>query len=198
MPAAPAPAGSAVHAPALRPSPSGGGQPLRLAAKAPLAEPALRPSVPLVQATEPEPVVVIRSIADLAALADTHRDMAFKVLLKRCVRPVRIDNGRLEISLTADAPKTLIPDLNANLQRWTGRRWVVSVSREEGGPTLAEEEASRRQNAITDAAADPAVAAILARFPGSRIIDVRLPAAAEIPDDDLPAAPGPNVEDDDS
>ena len=31
----------------------------------------------------------IRSLADIAALADTHRDMAFKVLLKRCVRPVR-------------------------------------------------------------------------------------------------------------
>ncbi len=198
VPAAPVPTGSALPAPALMPQPSGGGQPLRLAADAPLAEPGLQPSVPLVQPTEPEPAVVIRSIADLAALADRHRDMAFKVLLKRCVRPVRIDNGRLEISLTADAPKTLIPDLNANLQTWTGRRWVVSVSREDGGPTLAEEEASRRQTAITDAAADPAVAAILARFPGSRIIDVRLPAAAEIADDDLAAAPGPIVEEDDS
>ena len=34
----------------------------------------------------------MRSLADIAALADTHRDIAFKVLLKRCVRPVRIEN----------------------------------------------------------------------------------------------------------
>src|SRR5262245_62096932 len=105
--------------------------------------------------------------------------MAFKVLLKRCVRPVRVESGRIDISLTADAPKTLISDLNANLQKWTGRRWVVSVSREEGGPTLAEQEASRRETQFTDARADPAVAAILSRFPGAKIIDVRIPDTPE-------------------
>ncbi len=173
---------------ARMPSGLGGGQAMRLVETQPAPVSVMQPAEPIGET----PTVPLRSLADIAALADTHRDMAFKVLLKRCVRPVRIENGRIDISLTADAPKTLISDLNANLQKWTGRRWVVSVSREEGGPTLAEQEASRRETALTDARSDPTVAAILARFPGAKIIDVRIPDTPDIEADavaDMPVEP---------
>ncbi|HET9537909.1 MAG TPA: DNA polymerase III subunit gamma/tau, partial [Mesorhizobium sp.] len=171
----------------------GGGQAMRIVETEPVPSPVAPPAEPAVEA----PTVPLRTLADIAALADTHRDMAFKVLLKRCVRPVRIENGRIDISLTPDTPKTLISDLNANLQKWTGRRWVVSVSREEGGPTLAEQEASRRETALTDARNDPTVAAILARFPGAKIIDVRIPNAPEQETEageDLPIEPAADDE----
>ena len=51
--------------------------------------------------------------------------------------------------------------------------------REEGGQTLAEMESTKRENAFLDAKSDPTVAAILARFPGAKIIDVRIPDAPE-------------------
>ncbi|GLS31557.1 DNA polymerase-3 subunit gamma/tau [Mesorhizobium albiziae] len=161
-----------------------------------------QPAVEPVAPPQPEPVtdapaVSIRSLADIAALADQNRDMAFKVLIKRCVRPVKIENGRIDVSLTAEAPKTLISDLNANLQKWTGRRWIVSVSREEGGQTLSEMETSRRETAFSDARADPTVAAILARFPGAKIIDVRIPDAPEAAEDDQQAPVDPAADDED-
>ena len=46
---------------------------------------------------EDQPGIRIASLADIAALADQKRDLAFKVLVKRCVRPVKIEPGRLEI-----------------------------------------------------------------------------------------------------
>ena len=75
---------------------------------------------------------------------------------------------------------------------------MVSVSREEGGQTLAEAEAAKKNDAILDARNDPAVAAILARFPGAKIIDVRIPNApeAEAGDADLP--PDPAADDDET
>ena len=100
---------------------------------APAAEPQARMSE-MAAEQEGAPAVRIHSLADIAALADAERDLAFKVLVKRCVRPVRLEPGRLDISLTADAPKTLAGDLNARLRKWTGRNWLVTVSREEGGP----------------------------------------------------------------
>ena len=103
----------------------------------------------------------------------------FKAQLKSYVRLVRVEPGRLDVGLTGDAPKTLAGDLKARLESWTGRRWMVVLSREEGGRTLAEKEAARRESAILDARNDPAVAAILARFPGAKIIDVRIPDAAD-------------------
>jgi DNA polymerase-3 subunit gamma/tau len=62
--------------------------------------------------------------------------------------------------------------------------WFVSVSQKEGGPTLAEAEARSRDDAISDARSDPAVAAVLAAFPGARILDVRMPPAPDAADPD--------------
>jgi DNA polymerase-3 subunit gamma/tau len=180
--------------------PAGSGQTMRLVASQPAAhaEPVFE-TAPI--AAEAEPQIRLGSLTDIAALADKHRDLAFKVLLKRHVRPVRLDNGHIEISLTADAPKTLANDLSTRLQNWTGRRWMVTVSREEGGATLAEMEQARHESALVDARSDPAVAAILSRFPGAKIIDVRIPDAPKADDSDgagdaaaLDPAPG---EDDD-
>jgi DNA polymerase-3 subunit gamma/tau len=77
---------------------------------------------------------------------------------------------------------------------------MVSLSNEAGGQTLAEAEAARRETAFMDARSDPAVAAVLARFPGAKIIDVRIPDAPDVEtaDADLPAEPATDEEDDDS
>ncbi|MEQ9244879.1 MAG: DNA polymerase III subunit gamma/tau [Nitratireductor sp.] len=155
---------------------SGGGQTMRLVQ--PEAAPvAMQP--PVVAEEAVPDAVPLKSLEDIARLADAKRDMAFKVLLKRCVRLVSIEPGRLDISLTEDAPKTVMGDLTNRLKEWTGRRWIVSLSSEAGGPTLAEQEEGRRESAIADAKADPAVAAILDRFPGAKIIDIRIPDATD-------------------
>jgi DNA polymerase-3 subunit gamma/tau len=140
---------------------------------------------------------LITSLADIAALADANRDIAFKVALKTYIRPVRITANRIDVSLTEDAPKTLLNDLTAKLQKWTGRRYIVTLSREEGGATIAEEEKARRENAILDARADPAVAAILARFPGARIVNIKLPEAKETDGSDEQLQPADLPPDDD-
>ncbi|WP_349366243.1 MAG: DNA polymerase III subunit gamma/tau [Nitratireductor rhodophyticola] len=169
--------GAMVSAVATQHAPvSGGGQTMRLVQ--PEAAPvAVQPPV-VAEEVVPD-TVPLKSLEDIAKLADAKRDMAFKVLLKRCVRLVSIEPGRLDISLTEDAPKTVMGDLTNRLKEWTGRRWIVSLSSEAGGPTLAEQEEGRRESAIADAKADPAVAAILDRFPGAKIIDIRIPDATD-------------------
>ncbi len=167
------------------PAGNGGGQAMRLVERQE-ASPAMHTAPAPVEQPEEVPV---RSLADIATLATTNRDAAFKALLKRCVRLVRIEPGSLEIGLTDDAPRDLAGQIGDRLKNWTGRRWIVSVSRGEGGPTLAEEESNKRETAITDARADPAVAAILAKFPGAKIIDIRIPDAPDASaGDQAPAA----------
>lgn len=148
------------------------------------ARPAPEPQPQTVPAEAPaaSPAVPLNSLADIVALADRHRDMQFKIMVKNCVRLVAIAPGRLEIGLTDGAPKTLPSDIAQKLLAWTGIRWMVSVSREAGGQTIAETEAARRDMLVTDARADPDVAAILAQFPGARITDVRI-ATSEAQED---------------
>ena len=68
-------------------------------------------------------------------------------------------------------------------------RWVVSISGEEGAPTLREEAEARALSLRNEAAQHPLVRAVLEAFPGARIDAVRElggatePAAeAELPD----------------
>ena len=188
--------GASAVAQARMPSGPGGGQTMRLVEAAPNPAQVLAPQ-PVPQ-PEAAPAVPVKSLADIAALADANRDLFFKTQFKHCVRLVRIEPGRLEISLTPDAPKTLSGDLMARLQKWTGQRWIVSVSRDQGGQTLGEMEASKRENAILDAKSDPAVAAILARFPGAKIIDVRIPDAPETATEDADLLIEPATDDDET
>ncbi|MBZ9982257.1 MULTISPECIES: DNA polymerase III subunit gamma/tau [unclassified Mesorhizobium] len=167
--------GASAVAQARMPGGSGGAQTMRLVEAAPAPAAFIAPVQP---APEAQPIS-LKSLADIVALADAQRDIAFKVLVKRCIRLVRIEPGRIDVSLTDDAPKMLLNDLTTKLRAWTGRNWLVSLSKEEGGQTLAEMESARRENALLDAKSDPTVAAILARFPGARIIDVRIPDAPE-------------------
>ncbi|WP_421928368.1 DNA polymerase III subunit gamma/tau [Neoaquamicrobium sediminum] len=193
------PAASAVGQQYMPASSNGGGQAMRLISSQPAAGSAPVFEVPQA-APEPEaePQARIRSLADIAALADANRDKLFEINLKKYVRPVSIQDGHIEVALTQDAPKSLLNDLSVRLKEWTGRRWLITTSKEPGGQTLSEIATARRDAQFTDARNDPAVAAILSRFPGAKVIDVRIPDAPEDNDDETAEPmPDPGVGDED-
>lgn len=132
-----------------------------------------------------EPVVPLRSVADIVDLCQKNRDILLKTLVRNFVRLVRLEPGRLEMNVPDDAPKTLVTDLQRRLEEWTGLRWMVTVSREPGQPTMVETEAAAKEQRFNDARQDPDVAAILARFPGSKMVDVRI-KVSEIELDETP------------
>ena len=136
-----------------------------------------------------EPGVTSRKLAsfdELVALAAEKRDLGIKSALERDVRLVRFEDGRLEIGLEASAPKALTGELSKKLGDWTGRRWMVIVSAEPGLPSLYAQAQMRKAELKDDVRSDPLVQAVLARFPGAEIVDVRPPAGMP---DDLPSEP---------
>jgi DNA polymerase-3 subunit gamma/tau len=125
------------------------------------------------------PLVVDR-FEDLIALVAQKRDLAIKLALERDVRLVRYEDGRLEITLEPGAAKTLVNDLARKFSEWTRRQWMVVVSAEEGQPTVKSQNEARRAELKSGVGSNPLVQAVLARFPGAEIVDVRkgeLPAS---------------------
>ena len=120
------------------------------------------------------PQVQINSLDELVALADKNRDVATKIQIRNHVRLVKVEPGRLEINLTEDGSPQLPGDLINKLQKWTGTKWIVALSRDEGGATLSEIANEYRQALVIDAKEDKDVAAILAKFPGAKVTDVRI------------------------
>jgi DNA polymerase III subunit gamma/tau len=103
------------------------------------------------------------------------------------VRLVRFEDGKLEIALDPSAAKTLVGELSKKLSNWTGRRWMVAVSAEPGAPSLRAQAEARKAELKEDVQSDPLVQAVLKRFPGAEIVDVRPPADAPTADE-LPLA----------
>jgi len=124
----------------------------------------------------PEPKVPVKSVQDIADLAQKNRDPVMRAKVRNFVRLVKIEPGRLDMRLGEGAPGSLPGELGVKLKEWTGIHWIVSLSKEEGEPTLVEAEGNARDARLVDARQDPDVAAILAQFPGAKITDVRIRA----------------------
>ena len=128
----------------------------------------------------------ISSFPELVALAAEKRDLLIKSALEAEVRLVRIEDGRLEVALERNASRTLVNDLSRKLEQWTGKRWTVIVSNEAGQPTLREQNLVEKNQRERAAESDPRVKEVLARFPGTKVIEVRK-LAAEPPESDTGA-----------
>jgi DNA polymerase-3 subunit gamma/tau len=131
------------------------------------------------------PARIIKNFAELIALAAEKRDLGMKSALERDVRLVRFEDGTLELALEPSARPTLVGELSKKLSDWTGRRWMVAVSAEAGMPSMRAQSAARKAELKDTVRADPLVQAVLQRFPGAEIVDVRAPGGAAGPVDDL-------------
>jgi DNA polymerase-3 subunit gamma/tau len=128
---------------------------------------------PMPQAPQAPPAVVIDTFEQVVALAGEKRDIQTKMALQRDVRLVRCEDGKLEIALEQSAPRTLVNDLSRKLQQWTGRPWVVIISREQGAPTLKAVAEAKQAELEVGVQSDPLVKAVLEKFPGAQIVRVR-------------------------
>ena len=186
------------------------GAPARAGATVALLRPVADPGPQVLGRTEPQqdvqpaPSVPLHSLDDIIDLCTKNRDIRLRTLLRNFVRPVRIEPGRVEVNLTDDAPKSLVADLQRRLEEWTSARCMVILSREAGGETLVERETKAQEERMADARQDPDVSAILQRFPGAKITDVRIkppetepedvPAVAVVESEEGDILPGDDIE----
>ncbi|WP_436642236.1 DNA polymerase III subunit gamma/tau [Microbaculum sp. FT89] len=142
--------------------------------------PSPQPEAPAVELPLP------RTFEAVVALAEEKRDARLRSALELFVRIVRFEPGRIELSLADNAPGDLVHDLQQKLTEWTGKRWVVAVSREQGAPTVREQREQTRTALIDSMRRDPTVSAVLTAFPGAEIVDVRAEPgddlASDVPD----------------
>jgi DNA polymerase-3 subunit gamma/tau len=113
------------------------------------------------------------SFAAVIELAGERRDAKLKMHLEEHVSLVRFESGRLEIGLLDGAPSGLPHEIAEKLGKWTGRRWIVAVSREQGEPPVGEVRRAREAVELAELKAHPAVQAVLSEFPGAEIKAVR-------------------------
>ncbi|HXI87933.1 MAG TPA: hypothetical protein VNH64_10775, partial [Parvularculaceae bacterium] len=119
----------------------------------------------------------LRTFADVVKLAGAKRDAKLRVELESYVHLISFAPGRIELRFHEKAPADLAGRLTQRLKEWTGRQWVVSLSADEGAPTM-------RDARTAEAMAHPLVQKALEIFPGAEIIAIREPEGGLSPDED--------------
>jgi DNA polymerase-3 subunit gamma/tau len=144
-----------------------------------------------------EPGLELGRFEDLVLLAEEKREIRLRTMLRTNVRLISFRDGRMEFAIAGNPPPNFVSDIGQKLFQWTGRRWTITVSREGGGPTLDEQEKAELGERTHMARTDPVVEAVLARFPGSRIVDIKMREELALPahDNASPELPGEGAED---
>ena len=153
-------------------------------------------SAPAPSAQAAAPQLKLATFPELVALAGAKRDLQIKTALEADLRLVRMEDGRLEVALERSAARSLINELSRKLEQWTGKRWTVIVSNEQGETTLRSQAQARKEQLTVGVHADPRVQAVMSKFPGAQVIDVRR-LAHDNSSDDVTADPVGTSDDDD-
>jgi DNA polymerase-3 subunit gamma/tau len=147
-----------------------------------------QPRVDATAAREPRPAepaatpaIRLARFEDVVALCAEKRDIQLKTALERDVHLVRFEEGSIDFSLAPGASPRLAQTLTQKLRDWTGARWMITLSRDPGAPSLRQQAEAREAEKLAGVETDPLVRGVLARFPGAKIVAVRdLAGPAEV------------------
>jgi DNA polymerase III subunit gamma/tau len=143
---------------------------------APTASAAQSPALAsLPEAVAAEPEITLPQPTSFKEVVDLFRDQREMILyshLQNSVHLVNFERGRIEIRIKSDAPRDLVNRVTAFLNDWTGARWIVTVSSEDGEDTLGDQARAEDQRLLDEAEADDLVRAVKTAFPGSTVTKV--------------------------
>ena len=105
-------------------------------------------------------------------VAHKNKEMELKFDLERNVKLVNFNKGKINITFNEKLNKNFIKVLTEKLLKWTGERWVISLSKEEGAKTYYEKVILEKQNKINKEKKSSLSKEIEALFPDAKLINV--------------------------
>jgi len=88
----------------------------------------------------------IESLKDLAELCEQNRELKIKYDIENNLRLVSIKDQKIEISFNSTLDKSFVKELSNKLLEWTGKRWIIAFSKENGSQTLKEQSQNLKIN----------------------------------------------------
>ncbi len=117
--------------------------------------------------------IEITSFNDLVDLANKEKEIELKYDLERNVKLVSFNKGKINICFNESLNKNFIKNLTEKLLKWTGERWIITLSKNTKAKSLYEKNQESKNNLI-EAFRDSKIAKeIEAAFPDAELIDVQ-------------------------
>ena len=102
-----------------------------------------------------------------------YKENVLKYDLEKKVRLVKFSNGYIEFSFDENIEKDFIKNLSKKLYDWTGKRWILTLSKKEGQPTIQETMQKQNINELKEATSTDAYKKTLEAFPDAKLVSVK-------------------------
>ena len=86
---------------------------------------------------------------------------------------MKFEQGKIDISFNENLSKDFIKNLSQKLIEWTGKRWIITLSKDQGQTTVHEIKQQVKAKLIEEMKQTDEYKKILEAFPDAELIDVQ-------------------------
>ena len=116
--------------------------------------------------------IELNSLEELIELAKKENEIELRYDLERNVKLVSFSKGKIDISFNEKLNKNFIKLLSEKLLKWTGERWIISLSKSEGTKTIFEKNIAKNKEKINDLERSEVNTKVQKSFPDAKLTDV--------------------------
>ncbi len=116
--------------------------------------------------------IEIVSFQDLINLANSEKEIELKYDLERNVKLVSFNKGKIDISFNEKLNKNFIKNLSDKLLKWTGQRWVISLSKNNDAKSIYEKNLENQDKKFRQFEESKVGQEIRAAFPDAEITNI--------------------------
>ena len=127
----------------------------------------------IITGNETNPKFSIKSFNDLITIAGKEKNAELKYDLERNVKLIRFEEGKIDINFNEKLNKNFIKQLSQSLLKWTNRRWIITLSKEDGGKTFIQEKIDANERLLEKEKKSKIFDEISSIFPDADLIDVK-------------------------
>ena len=122
--------------------------------------------------SEPSNILAIKTFEGLIQVVIKEKEVELKYDLERNVKLVSFAPGKINITFNEKLNKNFIKILTEKLLKWTGERWIILLSKEQGEETIYEKNFSNKKEKLDKEMNSNVVKDFLTAFPDAKLIDV--------------------------
>ena len=116
----------------------------------------------------------VRSFEELIALTEKNKESELKYDLERNVKLVKFENGKIDINFNENLNKNFIKNLSRRLFEWTGQRWLITLSKEEGSETLYQKKIDEKEKLLSGEKQKEIYKEMKKIFPDAELMEVKI------------------------